>query len=76
MKIFKRVFVVALAVAAVSVFSSCAKKNSRIAPDGTITLVVWESTNGPDEFIKEAGRIYEKTHPKIKIKFVNVELGD
>ena len=76
MKIFKRVFVAALAVAAVSVFSSCARKNSRIAPDGTITLVVWESTNGPDKFIKEAGRIYEETHPKIKIKFVNVELGD
>ncbi len=44
--------------------------------DGTVTLTVWESTGGPDEFIRQAGKIYEQSHPGIKIKFVNVELGD
>ncbi len=65
-----------LAVFSALAFFSCSKRNSRISEDGTITLVVWESTNGPDEFIRQAGKIYEESHPKIKIKFVNVELGD
>ncbi len=62
---------------------SCSKKDgsqsssgARGAKDGKITLTVWESTNGPDEFIKQAGKIYSESHPNIEIKFVNVELGD
>ncbi len=54
-------------------FVSC---NDKKAADGKITLTVWESTGGPDEFIKRAGEIYEKSHENIKIKFVNVEVGD
>ena len=53
--------------------SSCTKKNSA---DGKITLTVWESAQGPDDFIKKAGEIFEQSHPNIKIKFQNVELGD
>ncbi|WP_304221386.1 maltose ABC transporter substrate-binding protein [Gracilinema caldarium] len=41
-----------------------------------VTLTVWESTNGPDEFIKQAGVAFTQRYPKIKIKYVNVELGD
>ena len=59
-------------VAAVFSFTACSKK----ANDGKITRTVWESTNGPDEFIKKAGEIYTQSHPNITIKYVNVELGD
>ena len=55
------------------VFMSC---NEKKAADGKITLTVWESTQGPDEFIKKAGEIFEESHPNVKIKFQNVELGD
>lgn len=41
-----------------------------------ITLTVWESTNGPDEFIKQAGEAFTAKHPNISINFMNVELGD
>lgn len=41
-----------------------------------ITLKVWESTEGPDEFIKQAGEKFTEKHPNIKIEYVNVELGD
>ncbi len=64
------------AVSSLCFLFSCSKRNPRVSEDGTVTLVVWESTNGPDEFIRQAGKIYEETHPKTKIKFVNVELGD
>ncbi|MBR1537841.1 MAG: maltose ABC transporter substrate-binding protein [Treponema sp.] len=53
---------------------SCNEKKS--SGSGKITLTVWESTNGPDEFIKRAGEIFCETHPDITIKFQNVELGD
>jgi arabinogalactan oligomer/maltooligosaccharide transport system substrate-binding protein len=48
-------------------------------PDVTteeITLKVWESTGGPDEFIKQAGAKFTEAYPNIKIEFINVELGD
>jgi len=41
-----------------------------------IELTVWESTGGPDDFIKQAGDAYTAMHPNITIKYVNVELGD
>ncbi|HEX3075723.1 MAG TPA: maltose ABC transporter substrate-binding protein, partial [Lachnospiraceae bacterium] len=41
-----------------------------------VTLTVWESTGGPDEFIKQAGEAFTAKYPNIKIDFVNVELGD
>jgi arabinogalactan oligomer/maltooligosaccharide transport system substrate-binding protein len=41
-----------------------------------VELTVWESTNGPDDFIKQAGEAYTRLHPNVTIKFVNVELGD
>ncbi|MCR5217849.1 maltose ABC transporter substrate-binding protein [Treponema sp.] len=44
--------------------------------DGKTTITVWESLGGPDVFIKQAGEAYSRLHPDVKIKFVNVELGD
>jgi arabinogalactan oligomer / maltooligosaccharide transport system substrate-binding protein len=41
-----------------------------------VTLTVWESDKGPDEFIKEAGDAYTKKHPNVIVKYVHVELGD
>lgn len=41
-----------------------------------VTLTVWESDKGPDEFIKEAGDAYTKKNPNVIIKYVHVELGD
>ncbi|MDR2377007.1 MAG: maltose ABC transporter substrate-binding protein [Treponema sp.] len=41
-----------------------------------VELVVWESANGPDEFIRQAGEIYTNLHPNVTIKYVNVELKD
>lgn len=41
-----------------------------------ITLKVWESTAGPDEFIKQAGEAFTAKYPNISIEYVNVELGD
>lgn len=41
-----------------------------------VTLTVWESTGGPDEFIKQAGEAFTKQYPNITIEYVNVELGD
>lgn len=41
-----------------------------------IELTVWESTGGPDEFIKAAGESFTKLYPNITIKYVNVESAD
>ncbi|MDF2485825.1 MAG: maltose transporter substrate-binding protein [Herbinix sp.] len=41
-----------------------------------VTLTVWESTSGPDEFIKQAGTAFTAQYPNITIEYVNVELGD
>jgi arabinogalactan oligomer/maltooligosaccharide transport system substrate-binding protein len=72
-------------LSALLVFVGCTKKTesgdagNAAAPAEqveSIVLTVWESTNGPDEFIKQAGEAYTKLHPNVTIKFVNVELGD
>lgn len=42
----------------------------------SVELVVWESNNGPDEFIRQAGEKFTELNPHITIKYVNVELGD
>lgn len=39
-------------------------------------LTIWESAEGPDEFIKKAGEAFTKENPNIEIEYVNVELGD
>ena len=41
-----------------------------------ITLTVWESAQGPDEFIRTAGEKFTELYPNIKINYVNVESTD
>lgn len=55
-------------------FMGCNEKKK--SGEEKITLTVWESTNGPDEFIRRAGVIFEQTHPNIKINYQNVESAD
>mgnify|MGYP000787788689 FL=1 len=35
-----------------------------------ITLTVWESKDGPDEFIRKAGDSFHKLYPNITIEYV------
>ncbi|MBQ8905629.1 MAG: maltose ABC transporter substrate-binding protein [Ruminococcus sp.] len=44
--------------------------------DEEITLTVWESVDGPDRWIKQAGEAFTKQYPNIRIEFVNVEMND
>ena len=67
-----RKILAAVLAGAVMLSFSCSKKTE----SGKVVLTVWESTNGPDEFIKQAGEAYTKSHPNVEIKYVNVELGD
>lgn len=46
------------------------------SPARKIELTVWESTGGPDEFIRQAGQRYTDRNPNVTIKYVNVELND
>lgn len=50
--------------------------SGEIDTESPITLRVWESLLGPDEFIKQAGEKFTEEHPNITVEFVNVELGD
>ena len=47
-----------------------------VSAEGKVNLVVWESTNGPDQWIQKAGEAFTALHPNITIEYVNVELGD
>lgn len=56
--------------------SKPAQTNEATKSDEPVTLTVWESTGGPDEFIKQAAEAYKAVKPNVSINFVNVELGD
>lgn len=45
-------------------------------PAEPVTLKVWESLQGPDEFIKQAGAKFTEQNPNVTLEFINVELGD
>ncbi|MCQ2594496.1 MAG: maltose ABC transporter substrate-binding protein [Treponemataceae bacterium] len=68
-----------LAAAALMAFTGCAKKDASAkgsAKAENVVLTVWESNQGPDQFVKQAGEAFTKKYPNITIKYVNVELGD
>jgi len=52
------------------------KTNQAINTTDNITLLVWESKNGPDEFIQKAGEKFHQLYPNITIKYENVESTD
>ena len=63
-------------VSEVDVDSIDFKTNLDINTKDDIELTVWESAEGPDEFIEKAGEYFTKLYPNIKIKYVNVESTD
>lgn len=71
----KKLLLLGAAVAAVFALAGCSKKSNNGGNDA-VTLTVWESDNGPDQFIQQAGEAYTKLHPNVTIKYVHVELGD
>lgn len=88
----KRIMAVALVVTmAATALTGCGKSKTssgnavevkdfdpgiEIDTKSNIELTVWESTGGPDEFIKAAGESFTKLYPNITIKYVNVESAD
>lgn len=82
----KIISVVTISALSLSILASCGSSdNGASTGEGTeatetsdepIELVVWESLEGPDEFIREAGEAYTELHPNVTIKFQNVEIGD
>ncbi len=74
----KKIIAATMMVAAICTASSFAapKKKAKKGKAKKVVLTVWESTNGPDEFIRQAGKAFTATHPNVEIKYVNVELGD
>ena len=72
----------AVFAALLMVFTGCEKKSgtsdgsSKSSGGKKVTLKVWESLSGPDEFIKQAGAKYTESHPNVTVEFINVELGD
>lgn len=70
----KAISVVAILLAAALVFAAGGAEGA--GGGEKITLNVWESNNGPDEFIRKAGEEFTKKYPNITINYVHVELGD
>ena len=56
--------------------SNDAADNGNEITSEPVTLTVWESTGGSDDFIKQAGEAFTAKYPNITIEYVNVELGD
>ncbi|MBE6474574.1 MAG: maltose ABC transporter substrate-binding protein [Actinomyces succiniciruminis] len=71
---------IAAALAACSSSDSAGQASTagaqEIDTETEITLKVWESLLGPDEFIKQAGEKFTEKYPNITVEFVNVEIGD
>lgn len=68
----KKFMAVALLLAACfMVFANGTQESSE-----KVVLTVWESAQGPDEFIKQAGAAFTAKYPNIEINYVNVESND
>lgn len=82
----KRILASVLALSSMALmFTGCGSKTSGGNDTGDagasssgeeVTLKVWESVDGPDKWIQQAGEKFTEQNPNIKIEFVNVELGD
>lgn len=65
------VFVFAFVLSLNSCGGSDARKDgSRVDSEKEIRIRVWESENGPDDFIRAAAKEYNKIHPNIFIDFI------
>ncbi|MBP5520732.1 MAG: maltose ABC transporter substrate-binding protein [Treponema sp.] len=77
-QVYKLSSKIALLAFFMMILNSCSGKNS-IVPEWknkNIKLTVWESTEGPDAFIRKAGEAYTKLHPNIEILYVNVNIAN
>ena len=72
----RKLLLAALLLVPSLVFAGGGKDSSKAGANEKITLSVWESDKGPDEFIRQAGAAFTLKHPEITIKYVHVELGD
>ena len=77
MKMINRFITFAGALLFVSAFfTGCLKNDDGSVKENPneIHIRVWESKDGVDQFIKQAGKAYTKLHPNIIIDYVYVEL--
>lgn len=54
-------------------FTSCVDKSGKLTDTKDVHIRVWESYSN-SSFIKKAGAEYTKTHPNVKIDYINMEL--
>ena len=56
--------------------TACSKKRSGavVEDEKEIHIRVWESKDGIDDFIKQAGKAYTQQHPNVIIDFIYLEL--
>lgn len=71
-----RIFTLAAISLALAGLAGCFKEKSGavVENEKEIHIRVWESKNGIDSFIKQAGKAYTEKNPNIIIDFINVEL--
>lgn len=75
MKIFtNKVLILSIVLIQLLTFSGCSKNKS--SKNKEIHIRVWETKNGIDQFIKEAGKAYTEKHPNVIIDYLNVGLND
>ncbi len=72
----KKMLVALFGVVAVSLVLCSFTFGKKSKNKKAVTLTVWESDKGPDEFIRQAGEAYTRKNPDVTIKYVHVELGD
>ena len=71
-------FICALILIQAAVLTSCTKgRSGKVLDDEKeIHIRVWETKNGVDNFIKQAGKIYSERNPNVKIDYIHVPLND
>ena len=58
------------------VFALFAALFAGVVAQDKVTLTVWESVGGPDEWLIQAGEKYAEMNPNVTVEFVNVEIVD
>lgn len=58
------------------VFALFAALFAGVVAQDKVTLTVWESVGGPDEWLIQAAEKYAEMNPNVTVEFVNVEIVD
>jgi arabinogalactan oligomer/maltooligosaccharide transport system substrate-binding protein len=56
--------------------SNTAAQTQAPAAAEPISIVVWESEGGPDQWLQQAAAKYKESHPNVTVEYKHVELGD